>query len=160
MYILPKSIAQGKLTELLTYRKDGVADPTPYIKHSDLPRFLNNCESNGLTPQAHKLLKISKDLREFVNYQPRIEWQDQKLLFRTKKFKLQDLEQVVDSIESIIEASLSWAGQQGEASQLTSKIAKLALKQFLEQNDLLYKEWCSPQVLSEADRIRRKFLRS
>jgi hypothetical protein len=153
MYILPKFIKQDKLTELITDRKDGTTDPTTCIKHRDLPPFLAFCELKGLTPELSKKIKISKNLREFVNYRPRIEWEKGSLIFRACEFKRQDVEHVVGSLEFLIQTSLDWAEPQTEASRLITTTTKFQASTFLQQDDLLYKNWCSPEVLSKASKI-------
>lgn len=153
MFMVPKLIKQEKLSRLLTSRHEGTSDPTYLITHSELPEFLKRCESKGFTDKLRKYLTVSKELREFVNYKPRIEFQGERLIFRSRQFQRQDVEQTIEAIERLLTETLLWAGQQNETSKLVSKVSVFSLEQFLNQKDLLYKEWCPPKVLNEAKKI-------
>jgi hypothetical protein len=155
MFMVPKLIEQQELVKLVNARQQGASDPTYLVKYRDLGDFLRNAESRGLTDQLRKQLNKSKKLREFVNYQPRIEWKDGIIVFRTKAYKIADLQEVLESVESLLAESLRWAKQQDETSELVAFVSAIAVKWFLTQDDLLYKDWCSPRILGEAELIRR-----
>ena len=154
MFAAPKLIKQQKLNKLITDYEKG-ADPTYLITHRELEDFLRNCESQGLTDQLRKQLLRSRELREFVNYKPRIEWQDEKIIFRTKAYKLTDLQNVLETIEPLLTESLLWVMKQDESSELVTHVSVILVRYFLIQDDLLYKDWCPIQVLDEAELIRQ-----
>jgi hypothetical protein len=156
MFMVPTLIKQDDLTRLITTLRQGASDPTYLIKHSDVSDFLKVCESDGLTNSFRMQLKESKNLREFVNYKPRVEWQGGKLIFRSKAYKPIDVTNAVNSLESLLAEALLWASKQGEAAKLVAMVSAFSIHQFLNQNDLLYKEWCTPEVLEGAESIRQK----
>ena len=155
MFMVPMLVEQEKLTKMITARKQGASDPTYLIKHSELPGFLKQCEFRGLTNLLRAQMKKSKDVREFVNYRPRVEWQGDKLIFRTKAYKLADVNKVVESLETLLAETLIWASKQGDSARLLATVSAFSIQQFLNQNDLLYKEWCPHQVLEQAEMIRQ-----
>ena len=156
MFMVPTLIKQDKLTTLITTLQQGASDPTYLIHHRELSDFLKGCELNGLPNSLRTRLKESKDLREFVNYKPRVEWQGGQLIFRSKTYKPADVANVVNSLEPLLAEALLWASKQGEAAQLVAMVSAFSIQQFLNQNDLMYKEWCTPEVLEEAESIRQK----
>lgn len=157
MFMLPTYLEQRKLTDLIEASQGGAADPMWLIKHKEIPKFLVNCESKGLTSRLREFLIKAKDLREFVNYRPKIEYGvDGKLYFRTREFKPEDVRNIVESLESLQDECLLWAHQQGEWPNIYVLITPNVVKQFLTQTDLLYKEWCSAEVLATAEEIRKR----
>jgi hypothetical protein len=156
MFMVPRLIDQKKLLKLINDRQEGASDPTVLIQYWELDGFLRNCESRGLTDRLRKQLRKSKELREFVNYKPRIEWQDESLIFRTKAHRPTDVQNVLASVESLLGESLVWGKQQEESSELVALVSVFSIKQFLTQDDLMYKVWCPSEVLDEAELIRLK----
>ena len=156
MYVLPRLIEPKLLASLVTGRAEGTEDPTRLIPHKYLPRFLANCESMGLTVRLRKLLENAREIREYANYRPRSVWQSDRPIFKTREFSRADVERIATSIEPLLSESLLWASRQNELSGVLSSAAAISLDWFLNQDDLLYAQWCSPEVLSQAREMRRK----
>jgi hypothetical protein len=78
-----------------------------------------------------------------------------KLIFRTRAQQLSDVNEVVESLESLLAESLIWSTKQDDSAQLCAFASVVSIKLFLNQSDLLYKDWCTPQVLEEAEVIRQ-----
>lgn len=156
MFTLPKLIKPNLLARLVTGRARGAEDPTRLISHEYLPRFLADCELRGFPPRLRENLTLAKEIREFANYRPRIVWRNDQPIFKTREFGKADVERVAKSIEPFLEDTWRWASQQDSLSHLVAVAAAVTLDSFLNQDDLLYAQWCSPEVLSKAKEMRRR----
>jgi len=153
IFILPEEIDPETFQKLMDKRQGGKGDPTGVVPHRYIPEFLKRCESRGLSPEMRSTVEKAKVLREFVNYGPRVEWADDKAIFRSMKHKPEELEQVIQATVPLFHKALNWARQACNPGRPYSQIVKIMFRDFITKPDLLYATWCSPEVLEEAGEI-------
>lgn len=157
MFMVPQLIEPKLLARLVKERAQGAHDPTSSIAHRYLPPFLTNCELTGLTPRLRELVETAKNLREeYANYGPRVVWKDDKPTFLTCGYSFSDVRQITKSIPPLLKEVPFWARKQCESADIVAGVAAISLDWFLNKKDLLYRNWCSPDVLTEAKKLRAK----
>lgn len=150
MLLLPGQLGCPLLRKLLKSWQGGSSDPTPVIRHGDIPGFLQRCEADGLDPKVRAQLEHARKLREHVNYAPRVVHSGLNIVFRTLVHAADETTEVARVLPVLLRETLLWATRATDWSWLRAVQVSSALEQFLTADDLLYCRWCSPKVLEAA----------
>ena len=160
MYFCPQMMhkeQRDKLLKEIEQRSGG--DPTEKITHKAVLNFLKDCQGKGLSSSCSKLLELAKNLREFVNYGPRITLDKPKIIFGSLKYQIEDIDDLVMNCDDVIITILSWVHINSPLG--LGDVALEEVNVFFSKSDLLYINWCSEKAIIASQKfiktIRTKF---
>ena len=156
MFLLPRELKEDLRNRLTKAWSGGSEDPTSRIRipHQYVPEFLQACEAKGLTTRLRAAVEAARELREHVNYGPRIAWVGNRPVFqKSLAHAPQEVETITNGLESLLETAIRWVTAATDLSWARAAVTVQGLRQFLMKDDLLYVRWCSPEVLAEAKKL-------
>ncbi|HEX7318565.1 MAG TPA: hypothetical protein VF297_31950 [Pyrinomonadaceae bacterium] len=155
MYLRPDKV-EDKLREMLLRAHNGGAeDPSKLIQHRDALGFIEECLKDGLDVKFFEQLTSAKELREHVNYGPRVTWGADVIYVGPCSFRPEACDQLVTSLDEVIQYSVAWAHEHSADGGRWSTMAVIACQQYFYKPDLFYAGWCSESCIASA----REFLK-
>jgi hypothetical protein len=153
IYLCSDKIEAGLRNKIRAKRGQGGTDPSKLILHDSALKFVKLCVQDGLDDRFYSQPKDAKDLREFVNYGPRLTINDGTPVFGPCAHQPEDCNGLISVIDEIFAAALEWAGRHSPLGGAIAKMALAKCSDFFIQPDLFMRSG----VLKHALRIRWSF---
>lgn len=150
IYLCPDKIKTSLRDKLRAKRGQGETDPSYLIKHEYALEFVKICLQDGLDSRFYSLLLSAKKLREFVNYGPRLTFNNETPYFGPCTDQPKDCDKLVPQIDEIFPSALKWAHIHGPLRGTFAKMAVVKCSDFFVQHDLFYRQWCSKACIEDS----------
>lgn len=164
IYLCPDKIDIVLLDKLRAKRGGGAIDPSNLITHKSALEFVQRCVQNGLDNKFFLNLDYAKNLREFVNYGPRITINNETPYFGPCNYTPSDCDKLVWSLDEIIFVVLEWACNNSPLKGALAKSIIGKCYEFFTENDLFYTRWCSrasiESCLKLIENLEQKYVKS
>lgn len=143
IYFCPQYVDTVLLDKLRAKRGTGEIDPSNIISHKSAIEFVKSCVQYGLNSNFHSQLERAKNLREFVNYGPRLTIDNDTPYFGPCNDRPQDCDSLISSVTDVFPLALEWASLRSPLDGTVLKISISKCSDFFIQPDLFYKQWSS-----------------
>lgn len=131
-------------------------DPSGDVSHKNAYRFLIQCQAKGLPAHCSVTFDNGRQMREYLNYAPRITPSGNDAIFNTCQYTAPDFDRFIRDCDLVIRTALEWAEKSAPCQGSWFKIGLSTLDQYLQRPDLGYQQWTSVSTISCAiDFIQR-----
>jgi hypothetical protein len=116
MFGCPRLLTENERNRINEGLDDGAADPNPQISHRNLVAFLERAvHSHGLPPNVLDAVRRAKDVRETINYGPRmLSWADGRITLENCAIQPTAVDAILAGIPRVYEDAIAWACRNGE----------------------------------------------
>jgi len=157
IYFFPHYVHNNKINEKLKKIADEGTDESGNISHKEVLKFLKECQNCGLPGKCYLWLKKGKNLREYINYAPRLRIiNDYRHLindyshFNTCKYNIDDFEEFIEGCDDVIIQCINWGFEQQPSNFAEITIALSRCIQFLNKPELGYINWIKRETRENA----------
>lgn len=150
IYLCPDKLSPPLRNKLRAERQQGEVDPSSSISHNAALVFVRACGQDGLDARLHSNLQHAKDLREFVNYGPRLTISNKRAYFGPCTALSTDCDRLISVISDLFPLAMEWAYRHSELKGGFARIAVEKCVDFFVKPDLFYTQWCSRACIEES----------
>ncbi len=162
MYLCPQMLKPKRLKEIYKAIENSEGlDPSGRIKefkrinHSEAKEFIKECTSRGLNNKCADLLKEGNELRNYVNYGPRMSIKNGPS-FGDCKTKPGIIDEFIDQLDDCLMEGIKWSQNNSKVAGYSTLHALGHIEQFLDNPDLFYIEWCSQDIIEKSKKFLTK----
>jgi hypothetical protein len=135
-------------------------DPSDTISHRMVKNFLKQCVTKGLEDYCLTIFEKGLELRNYVNYAPRMDIKNDYPKFGDCKIVIDDLDGFISNLDDAIFKMIAWSYDNSTIEKTSfSKIAVEQIPQFFENEDLFYLKWCNPKVINNSKIFLEKIMK-
>ncbi len=154
-YLCPQVLESKRRREIYdTIERSGGLDPSESksrIRHNEAPCIIKKCR--GLE-ECVSLLEEGKELREYVNYGPRMSIKNGPSFGECRKPEIVD--RFIAQLDNCLLKGLKWY-QCNSINEGNNTMPVLSLiGQFLDNRELFYMEWCSQEIIEKSKIFLKK----
>jgi hypothetical protein len=132
--------------------KGGSEDPSPFIRHKDLCRFLNKCSSARLSGEVVDFFEEMQKTRHFINYGPRVYWKDRSDIYvNTCEIHPDSIDGIAEKLTTSFTSIIDWVCLQGADNGFWIPLLLEQTAKFFNKTCGFYKGWISEDVRQEAE---------
>jgi hypothetical protein len=143
IYLCPHKIDNDLRDRLRAKRGQGETDPSDLITHKRALEFIRECTVAGLDSEFQLKLEKTKNLREFVNYGPRLTIISGAPYFGPCNYNPLDCHNIISRLDDIFAQALGWVCKNSLLNGAFAATAIALCDQFFLKPDLFYRQWCS-----------------
>jgi hypothetical protein len=131
------------------------SDPSPKIRHIDILHSLQSGIQHGLPGLVIDTFQKAQDLRNFINYGPRVNWSGSgSIHVNTCKHNANELATLRSQIAEVFHEAVEWACESGADDGVWIPQALSAVRLFFSGEKPFYADWCTSAEAATAELLR------
>jgi len=157
MFLCPQMLNAKRRKEIFDVIEETEGlDPSERIKgfkridHTEAISFLKKCTSKGFNAKCAHLLEEAKELREYVNYGPRMHVKNGHPIFGDCDKIPELVDNVINQLDGCLLEGIKLLLNNCQFLGFSTLLALEYVEQFLDKPDLFYLKWCSQEMIEKS----------